>query len=68
MVKDNEKKYKINKTWRVTFHYDEHKNVKNIKPFIQEIVCQIRNHTEELKLSHYDAGRLLSGNDSSFNE
>ncbi len=39
MVKDNEKKYKVNKTWKLTFNYEDHKNVKNLKPFIQEIMC-----------------------------
>ena len=66
MVKDNEKKYKVNKTWRLTFNYEDHKKVKNLRPFIYEIMSQIRNHTEDVKLSHYEANKYLTTkNDSS---
>ena len=65
MVKDNEKKYKVNKTWKLNFNYEDHKKVKNLRPFIQEIMSQIRSHTDEVKLSHYDANKYLTANDES---
>lgn len=58
MVKDNEKRYAINKQWRVTFQYDEHKNVKSLKPYIKEMVRQIRSHTQGAKLSHFDINQI----------
>lgn len=53
MVKDNEKRYAITKQYKVRFDYEEHKNVKTMKPFIKEMVRQIKDHAEEVKLSHY---------------
>eukprot|EP00347_Sterkiella_histriomuscorum_P005422 403356678 len=61
MVKDNEKKYSISKSWKVTFQYDQHKNVKQLKPFMKEMVSQIRSHTQDAKLSHFDTSYLRSG-------
>ncbi|CDW74562.1 UNKNOWN [Stylonychia lemnae] len=58
MVKDNEKKYAVNKQWRVTFQYDEHKNVKQLKPWVKEMVRQIRGHTDGAKLSHFDINQI----------
>lgn len=38
MVKDNERRYAINKQMKITFHHDEHRNVKFLKPFMKEMV------------------------------
>lgn len=53
MVKDNEKRYVITKTYKVRFQYEEHGNVKKMRPFVKEIVKQIKSHADNFKLSHY---------------
>lgn len=50
MVKDNEKRYVISKTHGLRFQYDEHANVKSMKPFIKQMINLIKDHAEDSKL------------------
>lgn len=50
-MRDNEKKYNVAKTWKMTFNYEAHKNVKKFRPFIKEMVGVIREHTYDAKIT-----------------
>lgn len=52
----------------MTFHYDDHKRVKDLRPVIKGLVNVIKTHTEEAKLSHFDANKFLNMSDVNFNE
>jgi DNA modification methylase len=50
IIKDNEKKYAIGKSYSLRFQYDEHANVKKMKPFIKQMISLIKDHAEDTRL------------------
>ena len=57
-LRNNEKKYAVGKTWKMSFDYKEHKNVKQFMPYMREMLKQIKGHADNAHLSHYDAESL----------
>lgn len=50
----------MGKTWKMSFDYATHKNVRQFMPFMREMIKQVHNDAHTVKLSHYDATSLMS--------
>ena len=42
--------------------------MKDLRPFMRDIIDIIKNHTDEVKLSHFDANKLRNIEDINFND
>ena len=58
-LRNNEKKYTVGKTWKMSFDYMNHFNIREFHPFMREMLRQVRNNADGVRLSHYDASSLM---------
>lgn len=59
-IRSNERKYAVGKTWRQSFEYQTHHNVKKFMPYMREMLKQVRGNAEAVRLSHYDATNIAN--------
>lgn len=60
VLRNQEKRYTVGKSWRMSFDYATHRNVREFMPFMREMIKQVHHDAHTVRLSHYDATSLMN--------